>query len=206
MKTLPREFFYRDVDTVARELLGCILVRTVKDGRRLAGRIVETEAYAGSGDPASHSRNGKTARNAVMFGPGGHLYVYFTYGMHFCCNIVTGPEEKGEAVLLRAVEPLEGIELMALRRYGRQDIGRQELLMLCRGPARLCRAFGIGPSENGTDLLHGEFFLNCERKAEENEIIYSPRIGIREGREQLRRYYYANNPWVSRGPSGKKNG
>lgn len=205
MNKLTREFFYRDVDTVAVELLGCVLSCKTQDGILLAGRIVDTEAYAGSGDPASHSKNGKTKRNAVMFGPGGHLYVYFTYGMHFCCNIVTGPEGCGEAVLLRALEPLEGIKQMAFRRYGQENINRTQFMNLCRGPARLCQAFGIGRNENGLDLLDGYFNLIIGETMENETILHRPRVGIREGREQLRRYCIKDNPWVSRDPKATKN-
>ena len=142
---LPIAFYDRPVLEVARDLLGCTLLY-----RGVGGRIVETEAYA-PGDRASHSFNGRTARNAVMFGPPGHLYVYFTYGMHFCANLVCEAEGVGAAVLIRALEPLAGLERMAERR-GRAALrrdGTPDPRLLCSGPARLTQALGIGAAENG---------------------------------------------------------
>jgi DNA-3-methyladenine glycosylase len=204
MKYPPRDFFNREVLEVARDLLGCILIREFPDGARLVARIVETEAYAGSGDPASHSHKGKTSRNAVMFGPAGYLYVYFTYGMHFCCNIVTGPEDRADAVLLRAAEPLEGIALMAENRYGTRDITQRQWLDLCRGPARLCQAFGIGRSENGAGLYGGEFSIVLSGTEDNDKIVAGSRIGIREGRELPWRFYICHDPWVSRIKKGQR--
>ena len=131
-----------DAPDVAPALLNKLLVHG-----DCIGRIVEVEAYR-EDDPASHTFRGRTARNAVMFGPAGHMYVYFTYGMHFCANVVTGPDGVGSAVLLRAVEPLAGIELMSARRGGSPR--------LADGPAKLCQAFGIGRDHNGADLLSGD--------------------------------------------------
>ena len=145
---LPRGFFARPATAVAPELLGRILVRQLPDGSRLAGRLVEVEAY-GPKDPSSHAFRGPTPRNLVMFGPPGRLYVYFTYGMHFCANVVTGQDGEGSAVLLRAVEPLEGLETMAVHR------GLEEPRLLCAGPGRLTQALAIGRPENGADLVVG---------------------------------------------------
>ena len=129
-------------------MLGRILIRRLGSGVRLAARIVETEAYEPH-DPASHAYRGRTARNAVMFGTPGHLYVYFTYGMHHCMNAVTGPTDVGMAVLIRAAEPIEGVaEMRALR-------GREPMRDLCSGPAKLCQAFGVDRALNGTDLVRG---------------------------------------------------
>src|SRR5439155_7976151 len=125
------------------------LVRRLASGELLVGRIVECEAYQ-EDDPASHSFGGPRGRNLVMFGPPGHLYVYFTYGMHFCMNVVTGRDGEGSAVLLRAVEPLDGLAEMARRRG--LDLPR----LLCAGPGRLCQAFGVGREQNGTDLVAGD--------------------------------------------------
>jgi DNA-3-methyladenine glycosylase len=134
---LPAAFYDRPALKVARDLIGCTLLF-----HGVGGRIVETEAYA-STDPCSHSFRGRTARNAVMFGPPGHLYVYFTYGMHFCCNLVCEAEGRGAAVLLRALEPARGVDLMAERRGG------APAKLLCSGPARLTQALAIGRDQNG---------------------------------------------------------
>ncbi|HZD17686.1 MAG TPA: DNA-3-methyladenine glycosylase, partial [Actinomycetota bacterium] len=141
-RRLPRAFFARPSTVVAPDLLGRVLVRRLPGGGRLAARLVEVEAYQ-EDDPASHSFRGRTQRNAVMFGPPGHLYVYFTYGMHFCSNVVTGHTGQGSAVLLRAAEPLEGVEIMAANR------GVDAVRLLCSGPARLAEAFGIDRWANG---------------------------------------------------------
>ena len=194
---LSRAFFARPALEVAPSLLGRVLVRTVRGGRRIAARIVETEAYE-EGDPASHSFGGKTARNAVMFGPPGHLYVYFTYGMHFCANIVTGRQGEGSAVLLRGAEPLEGLDLMARRR------GTREPLLLCSGPARLAQAFGLDRRQDGLDLA-GNLDLWVERGASvpPDRIAGGPRIGIRHGTERHWRFQVDGDPFVSGGRRGR---
>jgi DNA-3-methyladenine glycosylase len=141
VRRVTRRLLAGDAPDVAPLLLNKLLVHG-----ECIGRIIEVEAYR-EDDPASHTFRGRTPRNAVMFGPAGHLYVYFTYGMHFCANIVTGPEGVGAAVLLRAVEPVAGVDLMSARRGGRRQ--------LADGPAKLCQAFGIGRDHDGTDLLTG---------------------------------------------------
>lgn len=147
LAVLPRGFYDRDPLEVAPDLLGKVLVSHVGPSRRSA-RIVEVEAYRGDEDPASHAFRGRTRRNAVMFGPPGHLYVYFTYGMHFCANVVCWPEGRAGAVLLRAAEPLEGIEAMRrARAAARTDRD------LASGPAKLCQAFGFDRSYDGMDLV-----------------------------------------------------
>lgn len=158
------------VDEVAKRLLGCELEREL-DGVLLRGRIIEVEAYDQT-DAASHSYKGKTPRTAVMFGPAGYLYVYFTYGMHYCCNIVVGETGYGAAVLLRALEPLEGIEAMRQRRPGRSDT---ELL---NGPAKLCQAFGIDQRLNGHDLTTSPLRLRLRPPLNRALIEATPRIGI----------------------------
>lgn len=161
---------------------------------------MEVEAYLGKRDPASHAFRGKTKRNEVMFHEGGHLYVYFTYGMHFCANVVTRPEGIGEAVLLRALEPQEGIEIMSRnRRLGKG----KNTFNLANGPAKLCQAFGLGRSENGADLLRGSIVVMRKRGARRESVIASTRIGIRVGTEFKWRFAIKNNPWVSRKAKAK---
>jgi DNA-3-methyladenine glycosylase len=158
---------------------------------RLAARIVETEAYEPH-DPASHAYRGRTARNAVMFGGPGHLYVYFTYGMHHCMNAVTGPAGEGMAVLLRAAEPIEGVTEMRARR------GREAMRDLCSGPAKFCQAFGIDRSFDGADLVHGpDLWIADGVPIPKARIVAGPRVGIRVGREFAWRFSVANDPFVS---------
>lgn len=194
---LPRSFYRRPTLAVAQDLLGKYLVRRI--GREfLIGRIVEVEAYLGKRDPASHAYRGKTKRNEVMFREGGHLYVYFTYGMHYCANVVTRSEGVGEAVLLRAVEPVQGIGLMKRRR--RRGSNDRELT---NGPAKLCEAFGIGRKENGTDLS-GSGIMICRRRGEHRPpLARSTRIGISAGIEHRWRFFVRGNPWVSRKPASR---
>jgi DNA-3-methyladenine glycosylase len=145
-EVVPRAFYDADPVSVAPQLLNKLLVR----GSRV-GRIIEVEAYRGGEDPASHAFRGPTKRNAIMFGPPGHLYVYFTYGMHWCANAVCGPDGTGHAVLLRALAPVSGIATMRrARRPGTTD------RHLTNGPAKLCQAFGITGGENGADLVRGD--------------------------------------------------
>jgi DNA-3-methyladenine glycosylase len=194
LRKLPRSFYLRPTLTVARELLGKYLCRRRRRSIRI-GRIVEVEAYLGRRDPASHAFGGRTKRNDVMFWQGGHLYVYFTYGMHFCANVVTGPQGSGRAVLLRAVEPVEGSGEMARERGLRaSDAG------LTNGPAKLCEAFGIARPENGTDLLGNEIFLAEATPLPPGRIGRSPRIGIRRGTEKRWRFFIRGNRYVSTRP------
>ena len=194
-KKLPRSFYLRPTLTVAKDLLGKYFVR--KLGRTmLIGRIVEVEAYLGEKDPASHAYRGRTKRNEVMFKKGGHLYVYFTYGMHFCANIVTEKAGIGHAVLLRAIEPVEGIDVMRRKRGLATDYSDDR--MLTNGPAKLCQAFGIGRAENGTNLLRNVIFLSEGEKIPPSHIASTTRIGITNGREKKWRFYLKGNPFVSR--------
>ena len=190
---LPRSFYLRPTLAVARDLIGCTLIRRSRRGC-LAGRIVEVEAYLGSRDPASHSYRGRTARNDVMFWEGGHLYVYFTYGMHYCCNVVTGREGLGHAVLIRALEPAVGIDEM---RRNRRTAGT--VRDLCSGPARICQAMHITRRENGTDLCGATIWIASDRNAcRRPRVRRSPRIGIRHGREHRWRFTLAGSPFLSR--------
>ncbi|MBR9976907.1 MAG: DNA-3-methyladenine glycosylase [Bacteroidetes bacterium] len=199
MTFLPPDFYLRPTLTVARELLGKTLVRRL-DATTLSGRIVEVEAYHQHGDASCHCRNGPTARNEVMFRAGGHLYVYFTYGMHFCMNVVTEEEGIGAAVLIRAIEPLEGIEIMRQHRKGdKPDRG------LADGPAKLCQALAIGREENGIFLDGSVAGILDAPVVPDGELQRSSRIGITLGRELPWRYFIASSPWVSRArPSGER--
>ena len=190
-KRLPRAFYRRDPREVAPELLNKILVSS--DGRR--ARIVETEAYCGPLDAAAHTFRGQTARNAVMFGRPGLLYVYFTYGMHFCCNAVCGEEGEGVAVLLRAAEPLAGLALM---REARPAAKRDR--DLCSGPARLCQAFGIARAQDGVDLVTGDGGLGIvdDGTPPPEDPVVTTRVGIRHAAEEPWRWYVRGNPNVSR--------
>lgn len=168
---LPRSFYARPVLTVAREVIGQILVHESREGL-CAGRIVEAEAYRGPEDRAAHSFGGRrTQRTEAMFGPPGHAYVFFVYGMHWHMNLVTTRKGAPHAVLLRAVEPLQGLELMAARRGVAE--GRVELT---NGPGKLCRAFGIDRNAYGLDLTRGERLYLCRGRA--RKVARSPRIGI----------------------------
>jgi len=179
---------------VARDLLGRHLVRLVDHSTTLVARIVECEAYR-EDDPASHSYRGRTARTEIMFGPPGHLYVYFTYGMHYCINVVTGRDGEGSAVLLRAAEPLDGTEWMRERR------GVADAKTLCSGPARLTQAFGLGRADNGIDLVSGDLFVARGRPLPENAVAVSPRVGIRSAADKPWRFVERGSPFVSRPPS-----
>lgn len=176
---------------VAPDLLGHILVRRI--GRaRLAVRIVETEAYE-PGDAASHAFRGKTARNAAMFGPPGRLYVYFSYGNHWMMNVVTGEAGEGSAVLLRAAEPLEGLDVMAAAR------GRDRPDDLCSGPGKLAQAMRIDRAHDGQDLVEGRHvWLEVGDRPDPADIATSTRVGIRVGLDEAWRFYLARNRFVSR--------
>ncbi len=194
---LPREFYSRDANTVARALLGKLLVHRSTEGLA-AGMIVETEAYAGPEDDGAHAYGGRrTARTEIQFGPGGYSYVFGIYGMYSCFNAVCAAVGKPEVVLVRALEPVEGIALMEKRR------GTQNLNGLCSGPGKLCAALGITKEQYGLDLCGGELFITAYKTIAEDKIRTSPRINI-DYAEQYRdypwRYFIADNPHVSRVP------
>jgi DNA-3-methyladenine glycosylase len=193
-KTLARSFYARPALVVARALLGRDLVRTLEDGSVLRARIVECEAYR-QDDPASHSFNGRTPTRETMFGPPGHLYVYVSYGMHFCMNVVTGRDGEGSAVLLRAAEPIEGIERMIELRG--LDIPR----LLLAGPGRLCQGLGITRAQDGTDLVVGdELHLERGRPVPGADVVVGPRVGLTVAREQPWRFTVRGSRFLSRGP------
>jgi DNA-3-methyladenine glycosylase len=191
-----RGFFARPTLQVARGLLGARLVRRLR-GRRISGRVVEVEAYIGSGDSACHASRGRTARTGVMFGPPGHAYVYFTYGMHWMLNAVTEAEGFPAAVLIRALEPIEGVGAMRRRRNARREED------IARGPARLCQALAIDGALNGADLVLGkDLFFEAGEPFGDEEVIATPRIGIDYAlsgdREAPWRFAVAGSPFVSR--------
>lgn len=177
-------------EVVAPRLLGCELVREI-NGQRLRGRIVETEAYDQT-DAASHSYNGRTLRTDVMFGPAGHLYVYFTYGKHYCCNVVTGPAGHGSAVLIRALEPLENATAMTKRRGGRGGVETTN------GPAKLCQALDIDKQLNGHDLRQPPLRLIMRPAVPRSSIVRTARIGISQAKDVPWRFYLSGNPYISR--------
>ena len=170
---LGREFYDRPVLAVARELLGARLVRDGGDGP-LGGMIVETEAYDGTGDLGCHARAGRTARNASMWGPPGHAYVYFTYGMHWLLNLVTGPDTYPAAVLIRALVPEMGLDEMARRRGGRTGP------TLADGPAKLCQALGIDGGQDGLDLCApgAPLWVQTGTPIPEQQVVTGPRVGL----------------------------
>ncbi|HUH29779.1 MAG TPA: DNA-3-methyladenine glycosylase [Rhodanobacter sp.] len=190
-RPLSRTFYRRDPRVVAVELLNKVLVGV--DGR--SGRIVETEAYCGSVDPAAHAYRGKTRRNATMFGPPGKMYVYFTYGMYWCCNAVCGEVDEGVAVLLRALAPLDGVEAMRLARpKARRDRD------LCSGPARLAQALGIAGAQDGIDLVTGDggYRIVDDGTPPPRKPVVTGRIGITRAVDEPWRWYVADDPNVSR--------
>ncbi len=192
---LDRAFYERDVREVAPALLHKLLVR----GDRV-GRIVEVEAYAGADDPASHAYRGPSPRTATMFGPPGHLYVYFTYGMHWCANAVCGPDGHASAVLLRAVAPEAGLERMRVARLAGPKAPRVLTDRdLCRGPARLCQAFGIERSFDGADLVTGDrgLVIADDGAPAPERVATSTRIGLTAGADRPWRWFVAGDPHVS---------
>jgi DNA-3-methyladenine glycosylase len=187
---LPREFYLQDTILVARALVGKLLVHNTPEGV-ISGRIVETEAYL-RGDPACHANRGMTERNRVMFGPAGHAYVYFTYGMHFCMNAVTQPEGEAEAALIRALRPVEGIELMVRNRKAEQ------LPNLCSGPGKLTQALGLNRAHNGLDLTDSCLII-ADDGEDAGEIVAATRIGIKEFTDKPWRFYAGRlREWVSK--------
>jgi len=194
---LNKSFYRRDLLTVAKELLGKVLVKK-NSKRMLMAKIVEVEAYDGKIDKAAHSYVGKTERNKVMFNEGGFLYVYLSYGVHHCCNVVTGFEDKGTAVLIRAVEPLKGIDLMIKNRFGRKLKNDTEIINLTSGPGKVCKALGINKNNSGIDLTGDEIFLLDQPKLKTSEIGISKRIGITKSTNYQWRFYIKENQYLSR--------
>jgi DNA-3-methyladenine glycosylase len=195
--TLPVSFFARPAEVVARELLGAIVVSSL-GGLRTAGRIVETEAYLGYDDPASHGyRHRRHARNEALFGPPGTWYVYLSYGMHWCANLVCGASGLASAVLLRALEPVSGLEAMRERRGGVAD--RQ----LCSGPGKLCQALAITRDQDGAAMRGSGVIVRAHEGPAPPVALATPRIGITKAADWPLRFVEVGSPWISRGtPSG----
>lgn len=189
MRNTDLDFLHGSAIEVAPRLLGCILERRI-DGKMVRVKIVETEAYDQT-DIASHSYNGRTPRTEVMFGPAGYLYVYFTYGMHYCCNVVVGEDGYGAAVLIRAVEPLDGVEVMYQNRKGREGAD------ITNGPAKLCQALGINKSMNGHNLRQEPLQLIPTEPIKKGNVVQTTRIGISKGQDVPWRFYIKDNEWVS---------
>jgi DNA-3-methyladenine glycosylase len=193
-RALRRAFYREDALAVAPRLLGKILVHDHPSDGRLAGRIVEVEAYMGEDDPASHAFRGRTPRNGTMFGPPGHLYVYFTYGMHWCANVVCSREGVASAVLVRALAPLAPVEpLWARRAKARRERD------LCSGPAKLCEALGITRDLDGEDLVDGRVRVVDDGVAPPGTPVVTGRVGIRHAVEHPWRFCVPGDPNVSRG-------
>lgn len=193
LEPLPPTFYQREAEVVARDLLGAILVSEA-DGVRVAGEIVETEAYVGPDDEASHAhrRFGRTARNEPMFGDAGISYVYLIYGMHWCINVVTGPRDHPAAVLIRAARPLTGIDRARARRPGRPD---RELM---RGPGNLAKALGIDGRHNALPMDRPPLWIAAGTPVLDAEMGIGPRIGITRAAEDPLRFWVRGSPWVSK--------
>ncbi len=193
LNTLTRRFYARSPAVVAQGLIGKVLVRNLDTGNKLEGVIVETEAYEGFADPASHAFRGKTKRNEVMFGEAGHAYVYFTYGFHHCLNFVTQTKGNPSAVLIRAAEPTLGLDFMRQRRK------TEIVTKIANGPGKLCQAFSIDLSLNGTDVTKLDSPISVRGgQREKYGVLSGRRIGIRQGVEKPWRFYSAGSIFVSR--------
>jgi len=195
-KKLKKSFYRREVLVVARELLGKVLVKS--NGKEiLAGKIVEVEAYHGDTDEAAHSYGGVTERNEIMFEAGGYLYVYFTYGAHHCCNVVTGKKGQGTAVLIRAVEPVIGLDRMIKNRFGRKLKNDREIINLTSGPGKVCQAFKFDRTHSGADLTGEDIFILDGEKIRTKDIGISKRIGITRSVDLPWRFFIKDNPYLS---------
>jgi DNA-3-methyladenine glycosylase len=198
-RRLARSWFADDALVLAPRLLNKLVVTA--DGR--AGRVVEVEAYHGEDDPASHAFRGPTPRNRVMYGPGGFLYVYFSYGVHWCANVVCGPVGRPQAVLLRALDPVDGLDQMRQARWTTQR--RQDDRDLCRGPGRLCQALGIDGTLSGADLTtaHAPVWLADDGIEPPADPVVTARVGISVGQDRPWRFAVAGNRSVGRGPASR---
>lgn len=203
MKKLPKSFYEEDTLKVAKNLLGKILVHR-QAGQELAGKIVEVEAYIGAIDKAAHTYNNRrTNRTEVMFGPGGYAYIYLIYGMYYCMNVVTGREGEGTAVLIRALEPIKGIEQMAQNRYKESlaHLPKSKIIGLTNGPGKLCQALGITKENYGDDLTGHRLYICQGEKQETLNIKSSKRINIdyaEEAKDFEWRFFLKGNSYVSK--------
>ncbi|MGI6684924.1 MAG: DNA-3-methyladenine glycosylase [Bacillota bacterium] len=191
MKHLTKDFFNRETTVVAKDLLGKIMSVDYV-GINLSGVVVETEAYLGINDPGSHSFRGKTKRNATMFGPAGVSYIYQIYGIYFCYNVTTDREDIPAAVLIRALEPLTGIEIM------KENRGKEKIIDLCSGPAKLVQAMGITKQMDGTSAVDGPVRFFIGEKETPFQIVETTRIGLSQGADLKLRYYIKDNPFISK--------
>ena len=195
--SLPREFYARDTEKVARDLLGTILISTIR-GQRTSGRIVETEAYVGPHDPASHGaeRIGKTKRNTSMFGAPGIAYVYRIYGVHWCLNAVTHDKDYPAAVLIRALEPIDGVDIMMQRRFGEYVAGKER--QLASGPGKLAAALAIDHTSDGHALDRTPLWIEKGTPVARRNIVAGPRIGITKAADWPLRFCIRDCAWLSR--------
>lgn len=199
LKKLQKIFFERNVLTVAEELLGKIFIYEDKNlDVNLSAKIVEVEAYNGKIDEASHSFKGITKRNEIMFNSGGFLYVYFTYGIHYCANIVTGKKGEGSAVLLRAMEPISGVEIFNKRRFNSEFVDKLKNNNLLNGPGKICQAFNINKNHNGLDITKNPIYILDKPKLSKDEIVQTKRIGIKKSVELPWRFYIKNSSYISK--------
>lgn len=204
MSKLLKVFYERDTLDVAKGLLGKVLVHR-NEGVELKGKIVEVEAYIGAIDKAAHTYNNlRTERTEVMFWSGGYVYVYLIYGMYYCMNVVTGKEDEGAAVLLRGIEPIQGIEEMSMNRYKKpyEALKRSQIINLTNGPGKLCKAMGITKDLYGASLMGDRIFIEDLKDKEEFDIGVSKRINIdyaEEAKEFEWRFFIKGNPYVSKG-------
>ncbi len=194
---LSRDFYLRHPTNVAKDLLGKTIVY-YQYKKKYSAKIVEVEAYRGSTDKSAHSFGGISKRNKVMFDKGGKLYVYLIYGIHYCANVVTGLQGQGDAVLIRAVEPIEGIDFMTKNRTAKKKSKLLSQTQLTNGPAKLCEAFGINKTHNGMDLTGDDIFILDGEPINKNQIVTTTRIGITKSTELKWRYYIKENKFVSR--------
>lgn len=191
-KKLEKSFFLQPTELVAMKLLGKIIVKVEEDGQIIAGKIVETEAYLHKIDKASHSYKGEANRNKPMFEGGGILYVYKSYGIHHCINVVTEEKGKGTAVLIRAIEPVEGLDLM-IKNRGVDDINK-----LCKGPGNTAKAFGFTKDDNYRSLSSNNLYIVSTENLDEKEIFAGKRIGISQSKNLLLRFYVKKSSFISR--------